>query len=155
MTITLTLARTSIRSTVFLLVLMATTAWTEPSIIEANPNTDARQLLQEAMHQDEALGNATAALDLYARVISAATSEERGVAATAQLRLGLLYERLQRDAEAQQAFIAVVTDYANEHDIVQQAQARITRTASNRDESGIAARRVWDGPGVDLEGAPS
>ena len=113
-----------------------------------------RELFERARLLEDSSQDLSEAVRLYGQVVGQAGGE-RALAATAQLRLGLLYERLGRDAEAQRAFTAVVTEYADQRDVVQQAQARIATTASNRGESGMVARRVWDGPGVDLEGAPS
>ncbi len=125
MTITLTTAHRTARSTFFLLAVMAVTWWTGTSTIDAEQPTPARQLLQEAMHEEEALGNVTAAVDLYERVFSAVTAEEDAVAATAQLRLGLLYERLGRSTDAQRAFGDVVRNYADQVDQAAEARGRL------------------------------
>ena len=104
---------------------MAVTWWTGTSTSDAEQQTPARQLLQEAMHEEEALGNVTAAVDLYERVFSAVTAEEDAVAATAQLRLGLLYERLGRTTDAQRAFGHVVRDFADQVDQAAEARGRL------------------------------
>ena len=155
MTITLMPARRTTRYTFLLLVLMAATGWTGTSTIDAEQPTRARQLLQEAIHEEEALGNTTAAVDLYERVLSAATAEEGGVAATAQLRLGLLYERLGRTTEAQRAFGHVVSDYPDQPEQVSAAQVRLaafTQPASSS-ETAMVTRRVWRTTGGGLGGS--
>jgi Tol biopolymer transport system component len=78
------------------------------------------------------------------------------------LRLGLLYERLGRKAEAQRALQAVLSQYPEQADLVRQAKARIARLgvlaknnlASNGQSTVPTVRRVWAGADVDSLGKP-
>lgn len=87
---------------------------------EQNP----RQLFERARMLDESNQNLTEAIKLYGQVVKQA-QEQRALAARAQLRVGLLYERLGRKAEAQRAFQLVVNQYADQAEVVRQAQAKL------------------------------
>ena len=62
-------------------------------------------LYQKALVKERAVGNVEEALRLYQQIVKEFSSNH-ALAAKAQLRLGLLYERLRRKAEAQRAFQA-------------------------------------------------
>jgi Tol biopolymer transport system component len=120
-------------------------------------------LYQKALVKERAEGNIEGAIQLYQRIVRE-HGENRALAAKAQLRLGLLYERLGRKAEAQRAFQAVVSQYADQAEVARQAQAKMTANAQAKtvaaEANGKAAttmgvRRVWTGFIVDLLGAPS
>src|SRR3989442_15620122 len=66
-----------------------------------------RELFERARMLDESNQNLGEAIKLYSQVVSQA-NEQRALAARAQLRIGILYERLGRKAEAQKAFQSVV-----------------------------------------------
>src|SRR5262245_17043543 len=86
-----------------------------------------RQLFERARMLDESNQNLAEAIKLYSQVVKQA-QEQRALAARAQLRVGLLYERLGRKAEAQRAFQAVVNQYADQSDVVRQAQAKLPKS---------------------------
>src|ERR1051326_633758 len=88
-------------------------------------------LYQKALVKERAVGDVEEAIRLYQRILKEFASN-RALAAKAQLRIGLLYERLGRNAEAHQAFQAVVTQYADQADVVKQAQAKLTAMANDR-----------------------
>src|SRR5262245_7295526 len=71
-----------------------------------------RQLFERARMLDESNQNLPEAIKLYSQVVKQ-SQEQRTLAARAQLRVGLLYERLGRKAEAQRAFQVVVSQYAD------------------------------------------
>src|SRR5262245_39992842 len=120
-------------------------------------------LYQKALVKERAVGDVEEALHLYQRVTTEFGSNH-GLAAKAQYRLGLLYDRLGRHAEAQRAFNAVMSKYSDQTDLVREARARLA-TASARpgnatsDKSKLPVtmgmRRVWEGKLVDTEGSPS
>lgn len=128
---------------IFVLVLMAFSAFAQ---------VGPRQLFERARLLDEKNQNLAEAIRLYSEVVSQA-KEQRALAAQAQLRVALLYERLGRKAEAQRAFRAVLTDFADQADVVRQARERITDAGVLA--SSMAVRRVWAGHDVDPEGTPS
>ncbi|HEX4951183.1 MAG TPA: tetratricopeptide repeat protein, partial [Blastocatellia bacterium] len=85
-----------------------------------------RQLFERARMLDESNQNLPEAIKLYSQVVKQA-QEQRALAARAQLRVGLLYERLGRKAEAQRAFQAVVSQYADQTEVARQAQGKIAK----------------------------
>ncbi|MBI3424476.1 MAG: PD40 domain-containing protein [Acidobacteria bacterium] len=106
-----------------------------------------RQLFEHARMLDESNQNLTEAIKLYGQVVKQA-QEQRALAARAQLRVGLLYERLGRKAEAQRAFQAVVSQYADQADVVRQAQAKLPKgtnavaSMNHKAATGLTVRRV-------------
>jgi len=120
-------------------------------------------LFQKALVKERAVGDVEEAIRLYQRVVKEFGSN-RALAAKAQFRLGVLYDRLGRTAEAQRAFNAVVTQYADQPDLVRQARARLVvptaRTPTSPAEktklpTTMGFRRVWDSNRVDISGSPS
>jgi Tol biopolymer transport system component len=106
------------------------------------------------MHQDDAVGNVEAALDLYRRALAA--KPDRALAARAQLRIGLCQEKLGRP-EARQSFEAVLRDYADQGAVTAEARARLARqtpgTPAPPAGTGLDAIQLWSGN--DIEGAAS
>jgi Tol biopolymer transport system component len=124
-----------------ILVWLAVSALAQPSL---------RQVFERARMLEEKNQNLSQAIQLYSQVVSQA-KDQRALAARAQLQIGLLHERLGHKAEAQRAFQAVLGDFADQTDVVRQAQARLP--SGKRD--GAVVRLVWAGPDVDISGAPS
>ena len=87
-------------------------------------------LYQKALVKERAVGDVEEAIRLYQRIVTEFAGN-RALAAKAQLRVGLLYHRLGRKAEAQKAFRAVVSQYSEQTNEVRQAQAKITVAESN------------------------
>jgi Tol biopolymer transport system component len=129
------------KTKVAILLLVAFTALAEQSL---------RQVFERARLLEEKNQNLNEAIQLYGQVVSQA-KDQRALAARAQLQIGLLHERLGHKAEAQRAFQAVLSDFADQTDVVRQAQARLP----NGKRDGAVVRRVWAGPDVDFLGAPS
>ncbi|MFN2498719.1 MAG: tetratricopeptide repeat protein [Pyrinomonadaceae bacterium] len=128
----------------------------------AQQNT--RELFERARMLDESNQNLSEAIKLYGQVVSQA-NEQRALAARAQYRIGVLYERLGRKAEAQRAFQAVANQYADQTDLAQRARAKLpaaakvnpsakTKTAIN-ESTAMTVRQVWAGGMVDIFGVPS
>ena len=123
-----------------------------------------REVFERARMLDESNQNLTEAIKLYGQVVSQA-NEQRALAARAQFRIGILYERLGRKAEAQRAFQTVVNQYADQSESVRRAQAKIVKSAlpaknngalaNAKSTNGFAIRQVWAGEGVDTEGSIS
>lgn len=106
-----------------------------------------RELFERARMLDESNQNLTEAIKLYNQVINQA-NDQRALAAKAQLRIGLLYDRLGRKAEAQRAFQAVASQYSDQADIARQARAKITTAANtnaakSKANSAASARDKW------------
>lgn len=120
--------------------------------VEVSAQQNPRELFERARMLDESNQNLTEAIKLYKQVINQA-NDQRALAAKAQLRIGLLYERLGRKAEAQRAFQTVASQYADQAEVARQAGAKITTVAAPRRNikanaktaTGLTARQVWDG----------
>ncbi len=123
-----------------------------------------REIFERARMLDESNQNLTEAIKLYSQVVSQ-SNEQRALAARAQYRIGVLYERLGRKADAQRAFQVVVNQYADQSELAQRARAKLPaavktnvsarkKTATN-ESSALTVRQIWTGPTVDLLGVPS
>jgi hypothetical protein len=110
-----------------------------------------RELFERARILEESNRSLDEAAAMYRQVAS--QSLERELAAAALVRMGLLYERLGRVAEAQRVFRMVVDRYADQIELVHQARLRLS--ASPRPDDAPTARRMWAAPDVDLSGGPS
>lgn len=96
--------------------------------------------LGAAIHMEEAEGNYKGAIEAYKKFVSKYATN-RALAAKAELRLGLCYEKL-GDAEAKKAFERVVARYADQKEVVAQAQARLNKLAPNLSGSLSAVRLI-------------
>ena len=120
-----------------------------------------RELFERARMLDESNQNLSEAIKLYSQVVNQA-NEQRALAARAQYRMAVLYDRLGRKADAQRNYQAVVTHYSDQA-VARQARARIVKPGPAKNSTaekvassnGLAVRRLWSGDGVDLYGSPS
>ena len=102
----------------------------------AQQNT--RELFERARMLDESNQNLSEAIKLYGQVVRQA-NEQRALAARAQYRIGVLYERLGRKGEAQRAYQAVVSQYADQNELAQRARAKLPATTATANAKGKAA----------------
>ena len=105
-----------------------------------------RELFERARLLEDSGQDLLDAVRLYGQVVEQAGAA-RALAATAQLRLGLLYERLGRIAEAQRALAVVVTEYADQIDVAQQAQTRLAIAGANagpEEKDTLHTELLWD-----------
>ena len=112
--------------------------------------------LKATMHQELVDGDLQAAIEQYKDIVARAGGH-RAVAAKALLQMGYAYEKLGR-SEARDAYERVLRDYADQADVAAQARARLaalTQPAGIADRSNMVVRRVWAGPGVDIQGMPT
>ena len=96
------------------------------------------------------------AISLYEQVADQANGE-RALAATAQLRVGLIYERLGRPTEAEEAYGRLLRAHPGSPEA---ADARARLAAQQTDAVAVAsgavvARQVWSGRGANSYGTPS
>jgi DNA-binding beta-propeller fold protein YncE len=84
----------------------------------------ASEMFQRAQMLDESNQNLTEAINLYAQVVAQANGQ-RVLAANAQYRIGLVYERLGKKTAAQRAFKIVVNQFADQTDVARRAQEKI------------------------------
>ncbi len=108
-------------------------------------------LFQKALVKERAIGDVEEALRLYQRVVKEFAGNH-ALAAKAQLRMGLLYDRLGRKADAQRAYQALVSQYSDQANEAQQARAKIVvvaaRTRGTRPPTSTTAYHVaWKAPG--------
>ena len=102
---------------------------------------NASALYQEGLMKENGEGDLDAAIEVYRKIVSehADTTE---VAAKAQLRIGMCYEKLGRE-QATEAYQKVIERFPGEAEIVQQARERLQALA----ESGKVKRpEVGAGP---------
>lgn len=119
-------------------------------------NDQAEVLFQSAMNKELVSGELEQAIDLYKKIV-ATYSSNRPVAAKALLQMGQCYEKLGKD-EARKAYERVLRDYADQNEAASQARVRLAalrKPAGVSKEPAFATRQVWNGPGTDIEGAPS
>jgi tetratricopeptide (TPR) repeat protein len=148
--------RTIIAVTIAIISLFVTTAF---------PQQNTRQIFERARMLDESNQNLVEAIKLYSQVVSQ-SNEQRALAARAQYRMGVLYERLGRKADAQRAFQTVVKQYGDQSDVAGRARSKLpasvakaTVTAKPRsvtnESTTMTNRQLWTGAEVETEGAPS
>jgi Tol biopolymer transport system component len=127
----------------------------------AQQNT--REIFERARMLDESNQNLSEAIKLYGQVVSQ-SNEQRALAARAQYRIGVLYERMGRKAEAQRAFQTVVRQYGDQPEAGRArakipASAKVNVATKNKtvatESSAPTVRQIWAGADVDTEGAPS
>jgi Tol biopolymer transport system component len=119
-------------------------------------NDEAEVLLQAARHKELVAGELENAIGIYKKVL-ADHAGNRPVAARALVGLGQCYEKLGQQG-AREAYERVLRDYADQSEAATEAR---TRLAALRKPAGVggkpelATRRLWGGPGVDVEGSVS
>src|SRR5512136_85228 len=99
-------------------------------------------LFHQAVHLEEVKGNLQAAIPLYQRV--ARESNDRSLAAKAQLHIGLCYEKLGQEKvkQAQEAFQKVLDTYPGETDVVKVAREKLTILLKAQSATREGGRKV-------------
>jgi Tol biopolymer transport system component len=93
-----------------------------------------QDLFQKALTLEREIGNLQEAIGLYKKVVDSSGDEE--LAAQAQLRIGICYEKLGM-REAQKAFQKVIDNYSQQHEVVSEAKKRISRlTRASKETAG-------------------
>ncbi len=105
----------------------------------------ADQLYQAGLYQEEVGGDLQKAIDLYLRILKE-FPENRGVAAKAQLHLGLCYEKLGLK-QAQEAYQRVIDQYPEQGEAVKAAKEKLallakTQTAGEKGGRELRIRRI-------------
>src|SRR5436309_8896745 len=88
-------------------------------------------LFQKALVKERAVGDVEEALRLYQRIVKE-FGGNHVLAAKAELRMGLLYDRLGRKADAQRTYQAVVIQYSDQTNEARQARSKIVTIAAAR-----------------------
>jgi len=107
--------------------------------------------LRAAMETETVKGDLRAAIEQYRKL--AAQARDRGIAATALLRMAECYQKL-GDAQARTIYERVARDYTDQKDAVALARARLGTRVTNL-AGAKGDRAVWTGRDVDLFGTVS
>jgi Tol biopolymer transport system component len=125
-------------------------------VLGAFPQTG-EDLFQKALRLETNEGKWLEAITLYQAILKQ-TPENRQLAAEAQFRIGLCFERLGNE-KAQNAYQAVIQDYGEQKDVVAKAKDRLSKLArpSEKPEEpeGIRIKQVWKKPYTDSLGSIS
>jgi len=113
--------------------------------------TEAERLLQKAILLEDVDGDLQAAIGQYKK-IAADNGKNRPVAAKALLRLAGCYEKLGRE-EAQKTYQQLIREFPDQLDAVRVAKEKLTLL--EKGNANMSLRLVWEGPEVELMGAPS
>ncbi len=136
------------------LMLLAALLWAAPQAgLPANQAKDdqAEVALQAAIKTETVDGNLKGALEQYQKL---ANGSHRDVAAKALVRMGQCYEKL-GDPRARRVYDRVAKDFAEEKEAAGAARARLAALDRALTGSPLVVRRIWAGPEVNAEGAPS
>ena len=116
-----------------------------------------RELFERARMLEESNQNLQQAIALYTQAAAyAAERGQRDLAATAQLRVGLLHDRLGHKDEARRAFRTVISHYADSAEAVVLARGRLDaiQAEAGKPSTALATRQVQTGA-FDITGSVS
>ena len=117
------------------------------SLLVAQTPDSAAIMLEKAKNLEVIDGDLRAAIKQYQAIVETFETD-RAVVATALLRLGQSYEKL-GNPDAQTVYERVVRDYADQHEVAQQAQVRLAAAEANAQQDGVDTLHtevVWTGP---------
>src|SRR4030042_4548062 len=119
----------------------------------------AGELFEKALYVEEGQGDLQKAIGRYQDIVKR-FPESREVAATAQLHIGLCYEKLGLK-EAEKAFQKVINDFPEQAEAVKLAREKLSllpgaRAALEKAAGEFRVRKVWDAETYDwFVGSPS
>lgn len=119
----------------------------------------AEDLYQAALMKAEAEGDLNGAIKLFQDILTK-FPDKRDIAASAQLHIGLCYEKLGLK-EAEKAFQKVISDFPEQEKVVKMAREKLsllpgTRAALEKGVGEFRVRKVWDAEMYDwFVGSPS
>jgi WD40 repeat protein len=122
--------KTILWTTVFVLIALSVAALSPQS---------AQDLFQKALTEERAEGNLEEAIAIYQKISEESADET--LAAEAQLRIGICYEKLGR-TEALKAYQAVIERFPNQSEQVAEARARLAELEMN-DEGAIPKNHLY------------
>ncbi len=106
-------------------------------------------MLRSAIQKEEVEGDLQGAIDIYKKIVSK-FSANKAIAAKAQLRIGLCYQKLGKKnlKQAQDAFQKVIENYPAQSAEVKQARENLTalkkaQVPISSSEEGIRIRKLW------------
>lgn len=108
----------------------------------------AQDTFQKALSLERAVGDLSGAIVLYQKVVE--TSADKALAAQAQLRIGLCYEKWgqKNSKQAQEAFQKVIDDFPGQQAAVKEAREKLSallsaQTAMEKGDKGTVIRKLW------------
>jgi Tol biopolymer transport system component len=122
-----------------------------PRCFSAAEDKKAEVALKTAIDKEIVDGDLKSAIEQYKKL---AKSGNRAVAATALVHMGQCYEKL-GDSEARKAYERAIREFADQKESAATARARLAVLSGSGAPraSEMVARRVWDSPDVDINGA--
>jgi Tol biopolymer transport system component len=130
-----------------LLAMLLIAASTDATATQSLQAATARQLLQRAIHLEEAVGDPEAAIATYEMVI-AAPDADAPLTAVAEFRLATLLSAAGRADEARKHHVHITETYANDpalQDLVNLARVALADESRYRPGRSAVARRLWAG----------
>jgi len=117
-----------------------------PLIFASSAPQNGYDLFQKALAKERGEGNLEEAISLYQKVVAEAS--DKSLAAKAQLRIGICYEKLGRK-EAQKAFQKVIDNYPGQTGTVKVAKEKLSiliraQTVIKKGDTEFRIRKVWD-----------
>jgi len=117
-----------------------------PLIFASSAAQNGYDLFQKALAKERGEGNLEEAISLYKKVV--AETKDESLAAKAQLRIGICYEKLGMK-EAQKAFQKVIDNYPGQTETVKVAKEKLSilikaQTVIKREDTEFRIRKVWD-----------
>lgn len=118
----------------------------------------AEQVYKSGLYEEEVGGDLQKAIGIYQDLLKR-FPEDRGIAAMAQLHIGLCHEKL-GTKEAEKAFQKVIDNYPEQSEAVRAAKEKLSLLLRSRaliktGDAEFKLRQVWSGSGVDTLGAVS
>jgi len=119
---------------------------------------NAEQLYKTGLYEEEVGGDLQKAIGTYQDILKR-FPDSRGIAAKAQLHIGLCYDKL-GTSEAEKAFQKVIDNYPEQSDAVREAKEKLSlllRSSALRKtgDAEFRLRQVWAGPEVGIDGTVS
>ena len=97
---------------------------------------NAKQLYQSGLYKEEVEGDLQKAIELYQKILKQ-FPDNREIGAKALYRVGFCYEKLGKQ-EAQKAYHRIITEYADQHEVVKDARKRLASLTSVSQDTGPA-----------------
>jgi Tol biopolymer transport system component len=118
----------------------------------------AEQLYKAGLYEEEVGGDLQKAIGIYQDILKKFT-DNREIAAMAQLHIGLCHEKL-GTKEAETAFQKVIDNYPEQSEAVREARDKLSLLLKSRalmktGDAEFKLRQVWADPNVDILGAVS
>src|SRR4030043_2436227 len=118
----------------------------------------AEQLYKTGLYEEEVGGDLQKAIGIYQDILKR-FPDNRGIAAMAQLHIGLCHEKM-GTAEAEKAFQKVLDNYPEQSEAVREAKEKLSvllrsRALIKTGDSEFRLSQVWSGFGVDICGTVS